>query len=347
MKLLLPEAGAKFAAGSPREQKKHKRDLRRYSRLLPFLLFLLVSALLWFIMVLQSTHSAHLSVPLTFTQMPAGYFPERELPGRFEVSVSAKGWDLLGSALSRVDTLTIPFSANQSASATDELLLSPTLITEYLQEYLGKGYRISSVYPDQIRIPMAQMQSKVVPVVPQVRIEPRRGFTTLAPQVDPAQVTLYSTASILEQWDQVTVGDSLLLTGVAENVSRTLPLLLPGTVKADPPQVKLQVQVEELTEHSVELPILSRGNPEGVVVRLLPSHATLKMVLPLSRYNELQRLRPQLWVDYARIAQADSTAEELRYLTVFVDGLPDWVVRTSVNPVHVGFVRESSPVLAP
>ncbi len=83
------------------------------------------------------------------------------------------------------------------------------------------------------------------------------------------------------------------------------------------------------------------GAPNGYVLRLLPSQAVLRLTIPLSKYEEFKTMQPQLSVNYDEVRQTSQEENNhLDYLTVNVEGLPDWVTSSNVVPKKVQYMLE-------
>lgn len=337
MKLHLPEHKGKKKIRL-RQNPKKKSSLRS-SQLLTLLGFIALSSALWLLQSMQNVYTTRISIPIVYANWPPSLRTEKDAPDKVEITLSDKGFNLLSYTLD--DPAPIRLELSQKALNSGQVVYSHAALQEQVQKSLLQSSTVQNIYPETIRLRFYQVHSKKVPVVPVVRITPVSGFVALPAEVIPKAVTLYGSISDLQNITYVET-KPLELSGVEKEVNRAIELNLPANITAVPEVLSLNVKVEELTECSLDLAISAMGAPDGYVLRLLPSQAVLRLTIPLSKYEEFKTMQPQLSVNYDDEVRQTSQEENnhLDYLTVNVEGLPNWVTSSNVVPKKVQYMLE-------
>jgi hypothetical protein len=91
---------------------------------------------------------------------------------------------------------------------------------------------------------------------------------------------------------------------------------------------------EEITEKTVEVPILVLGIPEGYKVRLFPPTAKVVCRLPLSRYKELAEADVSVSIPFEDLQNAPARDIHISAR------IPEWVYRALVSPERIEFLIE-------
>lgn len=317
-----------------------KQRIPRLRRLLGIAVWVLLATILWFMQTLSRGTNTIIHVPIVYEDMPREIGLEGEQPMTLDVSVSAKGSQLLFRWMKGVPPITL--SMPQRVPPGGGILFSSAVLTQEVRESLGSAVQIRDIYPNQISLRAFPLQRKEVTVVNHVSVSAKDGYMVLPLTMTPTTVELYGSREALEGISEVHTKELLYKNLSQDNVMQ-VPIEEIPHVYSSPDSVQLQISVVELTERRIELPVEALNTPPGFVAKLLPARISLTLTMPITDYNKPIGDKVSVVVDLQQLSEAAQRSEKRpEMLPVRVEGLPDWVVRVAASPKAVQYILETA-----
>lgn len=317
-----------------------KQRIPRLRRLLGIAVWVLLATVLWFMQTLSRGTNTIVYVPIVYEEMPGEIGLEGEQLTTLDVSVSAKGSQLLFRWMKGVPPISL--SMPQRVSQGGRILFSSAVLTQKVREILGNSIQIRDIYPNQISLRAFPLQRKEVPVINHVSASAKDGYMVLPLTMTPTTVELYGSREALEGISEVHTKE-LLYKNLSQDKVMQVPIEEPPHVYSSPDSVQLQISVVELTERRIELPVEALNTPPGFVAKLLPARISLTLTMPITDYNKPIGDKVSVVVDLQQLSEAVQRGEKRpEMLPVRVEGLPDWVVRAATSPKAVQYILETA-----
>lgn len=317
-----------------------KQRIPGLKRLLAIAVWVLLATALWFMQTLSRGTTSIVHIPIVYEEMPKAIGLEGEQPTMLDVSVSAKGSQLLFRWMKGVTP--IKLSMLQRVPLGGRVLFSNAVLTQKVRESLGSAVQIREIYPNQISLRAFPLQRKEVPVINRVSASAKDGYMVLPLTMTPTTVELYGSREALEGISEVRT-KGLLYKNLSQDKVLRVPLEEIPNVHSSPDSVQLQISVVELTERRIELPVVALNTPAGFVAKLLPARVSLTLTMPITDYNKPIGNQVSVVVDLSQISEAVQNGEKRpEMLPVRIEGLPDWVVRATAAPKAVQYILEAT-----
>lgn len=317
-----------------------KQRIPGLKRLLAIAVWVLLATALWFMQTLSRGTTSIVHIPIVYEEMPKAIGLEGEQPTMLDVSVSAKGSQLLFRWMKGVAP--IKLSMPQRVPLGGRVLFSNAVLTQKVRESLGSAVQIREIYPNQISLRAFPLQRKEVPVINRVSASAKDGYMVLPLSMTPTTVELYGSREALEGISEVRT-KGLLYKNLSQDKVMRVPLEEIPNVHSSPDSVQLQISVVELTERRIELPVVALNTPAGFVAKLLPARVSLTLTMPITDYNKPIGNQVSVVVDLSQISEAVQNGEKRpEMLPVRIEGLPDWVVRATAAPKAVQYILEAT-----
>ena len=205
-----------------------------------FLVALVASILLWYGLAGQRRErisEKRLFVPLTLVNIPQDLVITSDVPERLAVGLrgplSALRQAETGSTLDAVLDLATAQPGTRTYTIKEDAIQVPD------------GVRVVSIEPSRIELQLERLETRVVPLKPQVDGEPAPGFAVTAVQVVPGRIAVTGPGSLLADLEEVALTPVAIdgATGTVEAETRpvlTHPLLHPAV----PGPVRVTVEIE-------------------------------------------------------------------------------------------------------
>ena len=317
-----------------------KQRIPGLKRLLAIAVWVLLATALWFMQTLSRGTTSIVHIPIVYEEMPKAIGLEGEQPTMLDVSVSAKGSQLLFRWMKGVAP--IKLSMPQRVPLGGRVLFSNAVLTQKVRESLGSAVQIREIYPNQISLRAFPLQRKEVPVINRVSASAKDGYMVLPLTMTPTTVELYGSREALEGISEVHT-KGLLYKNLSQDKVMRVPLEEIPNVHSSPDSVQLQISVVELTERRIELPVVALNTPAGFVAKLLPARVSLTLTMPITDYNKPIGNQVSVVVDLSQISEAVQNGEKRpEMLPVRIEGLPDWVARATAAPKAVQYILEAA-----
>jgi len=238
--------------------------------ILVFLGALIFSVLLWAYVRLSALNETDVDLPIKLTP-PKGYALASGLPERLHTRVRGAGWQILlmnftKNADFRFDlTDRVVPAGERLVIHSDELANSASLPSEV---------HVMKVDPDSLLLDFGKAVEKRVPIVPELDIEPARGYMIVnPPDLSPREITIVGAASVLDSLRSMPT-QRISVRNAREDVERVVPLTdsLANFVSVpNPPKIDVRVDVEALGERKIaNIPIVVEALPPQFELVLIP-----------------------------------------------------------------------------
>ncbi len=246
-----------------------------------FFICVCVAAFLWLIHNLNSSYVYTLKVPVRFVNLPALKLPSNPLPSQLSLTLKLSGLKLIFLKLQKtVKPITIDF--NNLKSDARKQVYSIGSNTELLKEALPIKSDVLQVYPDSLVLIEKKGRSKNIPVKALLNLKPSVGFTIVDKQITPPYITVYGDSVSLKKLDTLYT-EPIDYTQMNRSVQVSLAVLNPdANLILSTNQIKVDVSVEKLLDHTVTLPIQMTNVPVGCVARCFPQQVKVQYTAPLS-----------------------------------------------------------------
>lgn len=306
----------------PQERRRH---------LLTFIVFLLISTLLWILVKLSKDYSTHSTFVINYTDVPVDKCITSDTT-LVNFSFVADGFVTLGHNLISENKRVIDISLAEvpcHKESSKTYSFSSQYVAEKLAHLLSVNTSNISMNESKILFDMEPLKSKKVTVALRSDIDTQRQYGIYGtPTLTPGTVTVYGPPQIIDTISEIYT-QNLKKSGASENINETVALdCLNGLIKTDSANVNVSISIEKYTETKIEVPI-SLSQKAGI--RVLPETVKVKCMVPLCDFNNLKPDMIDIGVDESQIGKEN-------ILDLIVKKVPENVKIKSIKPEQVEYL---------
>lgn len=316
----------------PVEQIKEEIEQKDKTRFLTFLIFLVISTVLWFLIKLSKEYTTQAEFTLVYTEVPVNKWvstPEQ----RVKFSFVADGFVTLSHKLMPKQKRVVEIPLNEVPYHLEggyTYSYSSQYVTERLANLLGISSSNIAVSEDKQYFNMEDLQSRQLPVSVVMEVQPQRQYHLYGvPEVTPASVTVYGPKNLLDTLSTLRT-EPLIADNVSESLHRVLALdLMDGTFRSEVDQVEVSVRVEQYTEMDIEVPV---GIDDSLELRFFPESVMVKCMIPICDYSLMNGSSFRVLADTAQLHRLQPL------LDVHLEIVPPNVQVIKMEPTQVEYL---------
>lgn len=256
-----------------------------------YLFFLAITSVLWLMMKLSDEYNKTIEIPLTFSDVKAGYIIVNQPAKSISISVSAEGFKMLSFALGRNDPISIPLNMLQIKSMENGYFygsISTASLKKTISNQLETNMEGKNIKPDSIVFVFDKIDTVNVPVKLQSKIEIIPGFRIYgSPKVSPAVVRVIGPKHITDTLSGVAT-KPLVLKDISAPFEREISLRhYDDFLKINTNKVKVKMDVVEFIEAEINVPVTVFSKIPNLKVKTFPHDIMVKFQVAMPDYNNI------------------------------------------------------------
>lgn len=300
---------------------------------LVFLFFLFVSAAFWLMETLNEDYESEISVPVEYLNLPENVVITSDVPEEIKARVSDKGFTLLNYMLTQPATkVKINFLDYQEKG--NSVRITSTEIQKQLTKVFENSSKLVSFKPEGFEMVYTRGQAKRVPVRLKGNASAKQQYDITNVSFSPDTLTIYAPEDILDTIHVVFTAP-ISYHELTESVTFDTEMTRPRNVKFVPEKVKVTINVSQLTEKTVEVPITTVNVPNGKIMRTFPSKVKVTFQAALADFEKIKAEEFTIHADYNNIG---SDGNEL--CTPIVVRYPSNIKHMGIWPKEVEYLVE-------
>jgi len=303
-------------------------------RVSAFIVCVLLAGSFWLLHALSREYTVRVTVPVEYTNLPAGRLIPGDLPDSLEADVRASGFTLL-TLLWSSDKEAVKLDLSRARSiGGGEYAIVTNAYQYYLASGIGKDIRVVKLFPDTVVLGFEGKMEKRVPVRARMVINCapmyRMGDSV---HVIPEYVTISGPEALLERISYVET-EHKEYDNVTANIDEELKLVLPegAQVSVQPSIVRVQATIGKYTEGRFTIPLSTINVPPNVDLKTFPDKVDVIFQVPVEDYAAIKPDMFRAVADY-RKAQKGSQSLEVEIVKQ-----PLYIRHLKTEPARVDFI---------
>lgn len=316
----------------PVDQNPEETEKRDRSKLLTFVVFLLISAALWFLIKLTKDYSMQTVFTVTYVDVPVNKWistPEQAV----KLSFTADGFATLRHNLVREQRRVVEIPLGEVPYRLEggvTYSYGSQYVAERVADWLGIPASNVTMNEDKQYFNMEDLQSKEVSVLVPLDVQTQRQYHVYgAPLVVPDKITVYGPKNLLDTMTAVYT-EPLHAVNANEALTRTLAIdYYGGAVRGEEKTAQVTVGVEQYTEMDVEVPVKVT---DTVNLRFFPETMTVKCMVPIRDYANITGASFLVLADTAQLHRLQPV------LDIRLEQVPEHVLVVKTEPEQVEYL---------
>lgn len=302
------------------------------TKFLTFLVFLLISAALWFLIKLTKEYTTQTEFTVVYTEVPASKWlstPEQKV----KLSFVADGFATLRHNLVRPQRRQVSISLEEvpyRLEGGNTYSYGSQYVAEQVAEWIGVPSGNVTVNDNKQYFNMEELQQKEVPVEVPLDVKTQRQYLVYgSPKVEPAMVTVYGPKTVL---DTLTAVHTAVFSAVNAKgqLTQTLPIdYYGGTVRSEQATAEVAVEVEQYTETDIEVPVKVS---DTVNCRFFPETMKVKCLVPIRDFASVSAASFLVLADTAQLHRLEPL------LDIRLTKVPEHVQVVKTEPDQVEYL---------
>ncbi len=299
-----------------------------------FLFFLALSGVFWLMMTLNETYEKEMRIPVHIVNVPQNVVLTSDSVDTVKVSLSDKGFVLLGYMYGDgLRPLKVNFKNYMRSTGTGSVTAAE--LQRMMYQQLSASTKITSPKPGRLGFFFNDGLHKRVPLRWSGRVIPEHLYFISHTEYETDSVDIYASQEKLDSIN-IVYTEPLNYANFRDTLSVRCNLQKMRGVKSVPDNVKITFYTDVLTEASIkDIPIQGINMPEGKVLRTFPSKVTIKFVAGVSLYRTLSAKDFTVVADYKDIASHPSDK-----CTLHIKKVPQGISRATLDIKQVDYLIE-------
>ncbi|MCM1221823.1 MAG: hypothetical protein NC548_45865 [Lachnospiraceae bacterium] len=252
--------------------------------MLMFMIFLVVSVILWSVLSLNEEDQHDVRLPVRITHVPDSVTLISNGPEALNASVIARGTQLMKMSLGSNPTLNIDFRA---FARNGLLQLNNNDLKGLIRASIG-GAQVSVVYPDSISLPYTSHNGYSLPVKIDYKVTPSpQSALSGRPRLSQDSVKIYMAPGfeIPDGYTSV-ASEPIRILGIDKNTTQKVKLVGPAHSRVIPDSIEVTFDVEPMIFKSRKVVIEPINVPHGIKLITFPAQIDVFFMVPMSSYSK-------------------------------------------------------------
>ncbi len=293
------------------------------------ILFFFVSFSFWILTKLSEDYNSELILEIDIINTPKDYIIKKQNIDSIQVLIKASGFELFYNKL---------FQNKLILDLEDEKIADNIITINFdknnfkLKESLSSSTDISNVFPNQISIELEQVSSKFVPIVFGNELKIKAGYGLKSPIIlSPDSIKVSGPFREISRISSV----SALINGdiIIENDYKTdYEIVRNKNLSYEFLSGKASIFVERYSEKTIKIPILVKGIPDSLELRLYPNEVDVSFQSGINRLKNINKN------DFIVSVSFDSKIKMDKDLDVSLDSFPSSLKNLKISHNKVEFL---------
>lgn len=196
-----------------------------------------------------------------------------------------------------------------------------------INESIGDA-QVISISPDELKLPIANLASKIVPVRADIKINCREGFKEKKLSIDYQQINITGPSNILDAIQFIST-EKWVSDPLDADFHKYLKLKLPRHIKSDISKLKLDVEIERYTEDTIKLPVHVLNAYPKTRIQLFPDNVKLSFKVG---YHDYKKTLPS---DFSVVCDLSQLQDEINVLPLKLVKAPSYLKDIKIIPDKV------------
>lgn len=295
--------------------------------------FLTASFLIWLLINLSKPSLSVVKYSIDYVGLAQNKILQEDPVKEISLLVKGSGFNLLSANFS---DRKIKFFINnlQKESTNNFYLLTDSQQVE-IQKQLPSGLSLQDVLQDTIFLKLGSLQSKKVPVVPNLDTTYKLGYNkSEAIKITPDSILISGPELQLKKIHNIQL-EKLTLKEVSDNIKRKVAVIAPKVdkVKISANTTELSLNVDKFTEGEFEIPVVIKNIPPNKKINIFPKKVRIIFKIVLKDFSKVTADSFEVVCDYEQAME-----NELNYLIPKLKSKPNQVSSVRIVPNKIDFL---------
>lgn len=265
-----------------------------------YLVFLVLSILLWFLITLSKEYSTSLIVAVNYTNIPQDKIIQTTPDKEIELLVKASGFNLIKA---KIGNSYIDFNVKEIRRKSNNLYYFLTKNqSNNIQKQLPSGIQLQKAVIDTLSLELGSLLSKKVPLIPSLDLSYQVGYDiTKSVKIIPDSVLISGPKTQIDKVNKIDL-ELLKRTGIKADFSEEVTIVIPQNnngLKINTKKAIISGTVEKITEGTFQIPFKIINIPKGLEVTTLAKTVKVVFVIGLSNFNKIDENFFEVVCDYS------------------------------------------------
>ena len=323
-------------------RKSYEKRFRQ--RLTVFAVCFLIALFLWLVIKLSNTYVSEVEYSLSYQNNTSDKILVDASDSTIFIKVKSSGFKLLDlkwfSSLQMVNigvdhTLMKPYNSKSHHN----FYILPDNSIEKFERQLDELSRIEDIRPDTIFLWMDEKSSRKVAVKPNLNISYKPQFQPYDDIIcEPDSIRVSGPGKIIDTLTEIRT-EPFIAEDIDNDISAKLSLQLPDKIETNQKTVSLNIDVEEFTETSVEVPVIADLEDEsGRSIKTFPKQVKITFWVALKDYQKISSGQFAAKIDPATMNTFASDDK----VKVKVSRFPSYVKNLRVSPRYIEYIIQNN-----
>ena len=301
--------------------------------ILSFLLFLVISAVFWYVHALGKERETTITIPVKYEGVPLNLALTNDPPTEIMVDVKDQGIRLFEYSDIQHNPLTIDLS--RVFYQKGEILITPDQLKSRIVRYLKPTTTLLEVHPDSMLIKYEKLSYKTIAIEFNAKIDLAHQYMfSDRIKVQPNIVTVFGPKNVLDTLKYVRT-ECKEIKNLNDTISFRCALKPIKHVHYSVNNPKITIFVEQFTERKVQIPITAINCPENLAVRTFPIVVNATYTVGLSQFKTFNPSDIQVYLDYNEL-KSDKTSKHV----LKVKNNSTHITNIRILPLEVEYILE-------
>ncbi|MGM0613297.1 MAG: CdaR family protein [Bacteroidota bacterium] len=323
-------------------RKSYEKKLRQ--RLTVFAVCFLIALFLWLVIKLSNAYVSEVEYSVKYQNNTSDKILAEASDSTIHIKVKSSGFKLLDlkwfSSLQKINigidhTIMTPY---YSEGQYNYYILPDNSVSK-IERQLEEITKIEDVRPDTIYLWMDEKSSRKVVVNPNLNIDYKSQYQPYNDIFfEPDSIRVSGPSGIIDTLSEIKT-EPFIAEDVDDDISDKLKLDLPDKIEARQKTISLNIDVEEFTETSLEVPVdvnIEEGSSRSI--KTFPNEVEITFWVALKDYQKISSGQFAATVDLKKV---DTFASDDK-VKVSVSRFPSYVKNLRVSPRYVEYIIQNN-----
>ena len=290
---------------------KFKKNRDKYpssKELVTFSIFLLIAASLWLFSALSKEYNDDFHIKIEYYKLPKEKLLYSSLPQQIDLLATATGFTILKHKIYN-NTPKIKINLSKTLlKENNKYKISKLILFDEIENQLNNDIKVNKIYYFDYDIDFSNVEVKEVEIIPNIKIKLANQFhLTNEIKIQPSRIKIYGDKRIIDTVNFIFT-KKLVLNNLKENLTKNIGLKRIKGINIDINNVDITINVEQITEKSLKIPISIINTPDSIDIQLFPEYVTINFNVGFSKFDIIKSDYFSAQIDYNKIDMNSKSA---------------------------------------